>query len=91
MLKSPTGLAARMCAINSLIGRWLGVVDDAPNAAVNKILHHLRVRLHGRIGIEVAGLKGTQTQPIGSERRDVECGHFVTDQKDAPRVVPAAW
>ena len=52
---------------------------DPPNlnagmrATVDKEAHHLRVCLHGGIGIEVAGLKGAQLQPLRSDRRDLEC------------------
>jgi hypothetical protein len=42
-------------------------------AAVDKEAHHFRVCLHGGIGIEVAGLKDAQLQPLRSDHRDFEC------------------
>jgi hypothetical protein len=44
-------------------------------AAGDQAAHHVRVRLHRRISIEVARLKRAQPQPIRDESRNLECRH----------------
>jgi hypothetical protein len=53
------------------------------------VAHHFRVRLHGRVGIEIAGLEGAKPKPIRNDRRNFECRHLAasTDAVHRPEYI----